>query len=94
MALFADFFRWLRGSFVCVRCGREFHLSTFGFGRAFCPDCYRGEGDFIFFDDGFWLNRLMMRFMGRGGAGPNAFDVDPALIHEVMGQPEVEVTGS
>ena len=92
MALFADVFRWLRGSFVCVKCGREFHLSTFGFGKVVCPGCYRGEEEFIFFDDGFWLNRLMMRFMGRGGLQQK--DLDPALIHELLSQPEIEVAGS
>jgi len=50
--------RWLKGSFVCKKCGREFFTMCFGFGTSICPDCYRGEQPFMFFDNGYWLNRI------------------------------------
>lgn len=51
--------RWLEGSFVCIRCHREFHIASFGFGKAICPDCYKGESQFLFFDHSYWLNVIV-----------------------------------
>lgn len=32
---------------------------SFGFGMAICPECYRGEHQFLFFDHSYWLNRMV-----------------------------------
>jgi len=32
---------------------------SFGYGEAICPDCYKGEKNFLFFDKGYWLNRII-----------------------------------
>lgn len=57
--------RWLRSSWVCTRCGREFHMMCFGYGTCVCPDCYRGEQPLLFPDEAFLLNRLMARIVWR-----------------------------
>jgi len=38
---------------------------TFGYGATICPDCYDGEQPFLFFDDKYWLNRIMMKLLGQ-----------------------------
>lgn len=40
---------------------------TFGFGKSICPDCYKGEDDFLFPDASYVLNRLLLR-LGVGQA--------------------------
>ena len=61
-----NFRRWLKGSFVCVRCGRSFHLLTFGYGLIHCSACFEGEGSFMRLDEGYWLNRLIKKISIRG----------------------------
>jgi len=58
MPPFENFHRWLKGSFVCKRCGKEVYALFFGYGKTICPDCYDGEQSFIFFDGRYWLNRI------------------------------------
>lgn len=60
-SLVITFRKWLSGSFKCQKCGREFHILGFGFGDAICPDCYRGESQFLFYDTSFLLNRIVAR---------------------------------
>jgi len=55
--------RWLNGSFVCSKCGRKFSITSFGFGKAICPNCYKGEEKFLFYNKKYWLNRLLDRTM-------------------------------
>ena len=43
--------KWLNGSFICKKCGRNCYLMTFGYGKCICPDCYNGENPFIFYED-------------------------------------------
>ena len=64
--VFEKFRLWLEGSFVCVRCGERFLALSFGFGKSICPRCYDGKRSFLFFDDGYWLNRLMSKLFGGG----------------------------
>ena len=92
MSLFGNLRRWLRGSFTCVRCGREFHVMTFGCGTAVCPDCYSGEQPFLFFDDGFWLNRVMMKIMCQREPRSGLSDDDLVLL-QAFEESEVEVVG-
>jgi len=63
MFLLGRFRRWLNGSFICRKCGREVCTMCFGYGETICPDCYAGEQPYLFFDDGYWLNRLMARLL-------------------------------
>ena len=91
MGLFRNLSRWLNGSFSCVRCGRELHIMSFGYGTAICPDCYNGEQHFLFFDDRFWLNRILMRLLYRGLPRTRPPSSDPALDPTLFAQPEVEV---
>ena len=93
MSMFGNFFRWLSGSFVCVKCGRGVRLFTFGYGATVCPDCYRGEQPFVFFDDRFWMNRFLMRFVGQSGHRLESLYEDSVLDHPIYGKPEIEVVG-
>jgi len=61
--MFESFSRWLKGGFVCASCGREYHAMSFGFGEIICPECYKGEEDFISLDKGYWLNRMLACFI-------------------------------
>jgi hypothetical protein len=54
--------KWLTGTFQCMKCGKEFHTMTFGYGEAICPDCYHGEKHFLIYDEKYWLNRLLVSF--------------------------------
>lgn len=64
---------------------------TFGFGTAVCPDCYDGEQPFLFFDDGFWLNRVMTKILDRRESRSPVSD-DDELVLSAFGSSEVEVT--
>lgn len=81
------FSRWLRGSFTCTECGEEFLTMSFGSGAAICPGCYRGEQPFIYYDEGFWLNRLITMLHGREaeatGRRPLREAIDPVLLGAV-----------
>ena len=35
------------------------HMLSFGYGEAICPNCYKGEEEFIFLDKSYWLNRIL-----------------------------------
>lgn len=59
--VFERFRLWLSGTFKCRKCGLRVHLMAFGYGETICPDCYEGEEKFIFFDESYWLNRLLSR---------------------------------
>ena len=59
--MFERLHRWLSGSFNCVKCGKRMYMMTFGYGEAICPDCYNGEKKFIFLDNTFILNRIILR---------------------------------
>ena len=59
--MFQKFSRWLSVNFVCMRCGRNVFLMSFGFGTTLCPECYNGKQPVIFFDDRYWLNRILSR---------------------------------
>ena len=61
--------RWLRGQFICRHCGQFFSIPSFGFGEIICPDCYSGEESFVFFDNTYFLNRLLRIFADRGFRG-------------------------
>ena len=39
---------------------------TFGYGTTICPSCYEGEKNFLCFDEGYWLNRLLSSIRRRG----------------------------
>jgi|GEM_PF-6350331 len=93
MALFEKFHRWLRGSFVCRKCGRRFHTMCFGFGEAICPDCYDGERQFLFFDNSYWLNRIIDHLINPGARPSKPHSLDPALMHQAPIQAEIEMTG-
>jgi len=57
---------WLSGTFTCIKCGRKVHAMTFGYGTTICPSCYEGEKNFLCFDEGYWLNRLLSSIRRRG----------------------------
>ena len=57
--VFEKLFFWLKGKFVCRKCGKNLCAFFFGFGEAICPDCYDGEPEFIFLDTSYWLNRII-----------------------------------
>lgn len=66
---------------------------TFGYGAAVCPDCYAGEQPFLFFDDRFWLNRFLMRFVAGSGSRSELKVEHSALDQPPMRQPEIEAVG-
>jgi len=58
--MFDKFKRWLKGEFVCVKCGETWYsIGSFGFGKMICPKCYRGEAEWLWPDMNYWLNRLL-----------------------------------
>lgn len=57
--------KFLKGDFVCTKCGNESSSMTFGYGEMICPDCYRGEQTFLFFDQSFVLNRVLDKMVNR-----------------------------
>ena len=57
--------RWLGGSFICTKCGKNYQIFSFGFGDGICPNCYDGEKQFLFFDNSFSLNRVLNRLLNR-----------------------------
>ena len=59
--------RWLKGSFICERCGRTVHLLTFGYGTVRCLRCYEGERLFLVLDVSYWLNRLLCKLGEKRG---------------------------
>ena len=63
--MLTNLFKWLNGSFKCKYCGKRFNVFSFGFGSAICPDCYKGERSFIYLNDTYWLNRLMLKYIAR-----------------------------
>jgi len=62
--VFEKFKKFLRGEFVCVRCGKTwFSFGSFGFGKMICPECYNGEAEWLFPDMSYCFNRWL--FSGR-----------------------------
>lgn len=61
--MFEKYRRWLKGSFVCRKCGGEFRVPCFGYGTCVCPNCFNDEQPFLYFDDSYWLNRIVTRLM-------------------------------
>ena len=59
--LVSRLYKWLGGMFTCVKCHKEVHIMSFGYGEAICPDCYDGEHPFIFYDCSYLLNRIVTR---------------------------------
>ena len=76
-----------------MKCGRGVRLFTFGYGATVCPDCYRGEQPFVFFDDRFWMNRFLMRFVGQSGGQLESLDEVSVQDYPTHGEPEIEVLG-
>jgi len=91
MSPFERFRRWLKGSFICRKCGGEFHTMCFGFGEAVCPDCYKGEQPFIFFDSSYWLNRVTAHLLNQGAPPSERASYDPELIGPDLMPPAIEV---
>ena len=61
MQFISNFRRWLLGGFKCIKCNETYIASSFGFGGCICPNCYRGELEFLFFDNSFFLNRIFSK---------------------------------
>jgi hypothetical protein len=80
MGAFEKFTRWLNGSFTCRKCGHQFNTMTFGYGTAVCPQCYRGEEQFIFFDQSYWLNRIMAKLVKHQEEPKEEEPYDPLLM--------------
>ena len=60
-----NLFEWFNGAFTCKYCGKQFYVLSFGFGSVICPNCYNGERSFIFLNQAYWLNRLMLKYFTR-----------------------------
>lgn len=65
------------------------HLMSFGYGETICPRCYDGEKQFIFLDDGYWLNRLLSTFFGRETVLDERDDFDEILLEHVSYSPMI-----
>ena len=59
--MFEQIRKWLSGTFICIKCEKEYHIFSFGFGLGICPDCYTNEKKIIFIDNSYFLNRLVIR---------------------------------
>jgi hypothetical protein len=86
------FRRWLKGSFDCKKCGREFHTMCFGLGEAICPNCYNGEQPFLYFDDSYWLNRVTAHLLNQRATQKEPHFYDPILIPQTSIPPAIELT--
>ena len=64
----------------------------FGYGEAICPDCYDGEQPFLFFDNSYWLNRIMARLLNHRASRLKPYSPDPILIQRNQIPHEIEVT--
>lgn len=89
--MFEKLRRWLNGVFICRKCKREFHVIWMGYGEAICSDCYNGEISFIFYDNSFWLNRILSRLSTTRTPQPNTIIHDPIGMDQIDSIPEVEV---
>ena len=90
--------KWISGNFKCNQCGVEYSLPIFGFGKVNCPDCYKGEEQFLFFNKSFVLNRIMMRsynfnLLPARIPTKSPYD-DPALFHEISSELDVTLQES
>ena len=92
MPFFEKFRRWLKGSFFCKKCRREFHTMCFGFGEAICPDCYKGEQPFLFFDNSYLLNRITAHLLNQRTTQTDSPSYDPTLIHPTSVPTAIEIT--
>lgn len=64
----------------------------FGFGEAICPDCYEGEEKFLFFDNRYWLNRIMARVFNQRTPTSEPISPDPTIIHSTSETSMIEIT--
>jgi hypothetical protein len=62
----SNLYKWLTGTFTCIKCGKEYQTMSFGYGEAICPDCYNGEPSFVFYDKSYWLNRIIAKIPNQG----------------------------
>ena len=69
----------MSGSFECIKCGKQFLILSFGYGKTICPTCYNGETEIISLDNGYWLNRLYSRISKMGTA-----NLDHIVDEEIM----------
>jgi len=58
--MFERLIKWLKGRFVCIRCKKIFFIMNFGYGKAICPKCYKNDRRFLWLDQTFILNRMML----------------------------------
>ena len=63
---------------------------SFGFGEAICPDCYRGERQFLFFDDSYFLNRIITLFLKHEAPESEPPCQEPIIIEDGI-QQEIEL---
>jgi hypothetical protein len=63
------------------------HLMSFGYGETICPQCYDGEKQFIFLDKGYWLNRLLSRYIGQETLIQEQDDFDEILLEQMSHPP-------
>ena len=89
--MFENLHRWLNGVFTCRKCDREFHAFSLGYGDVICPDCYNGETSFIFYDNTFWLNRLLTRLSPTRVFQPDAIVYKPTDTDQIESMHEIEI---
>jgi hypothetical protein len=66
-------------------------MMTFGYGEAICPDCYNGEKKFIFLDNSFILNRLILR-TAIGDKSPQEKDIiEDELYEHLLATDDTEI---
>ena len=63
--LFEKLSSWLKGRFVCKKCGKVFHIMSLGFGEAICPECFDGEEEFIHFDENY-MDKYFLSLLVQG----------------------------
>ena len=62
-----------------------------GYGEAICPDCYNGETPFIFYDNRYWLNRILTRLSSTRIPQPNTIIHEPTDTDQIDSIPEIEL---
>ena len=61
----------------------------FGYGETICPNCYEGEQPYIFFEESYWLNRIIARLLNLQSVKKPTITKIPPMLFEM--EEEIEV---
>lgn len=65
---------------------------SFGYGTTICPNCYNGVGKIISLDQGYWLNRLLSKFIEKEPTNKKLEEYDEILLNYMQTVRNDEIT--